>query len=307
MVTAIEPLSAPPRPGTELIIGQGELGFAAEVQRVMARQDYDSLTSLTRQRLQSSGLPGFNVDLAAPMVFDGETLGLIAVSRPRQTAGDAKAVLRVVAQIGALAVHNATAYTEMKVTADLDGLTKVYNKRQMTQILAEQVFEAQQRASCVSIFLFDIDHFKSYNDLNGHVAGDKLLTRLAALVKENIRKDDVFGRLGGEEFLLILPHTRAPQAAAVADKVRMMLAAHTFPCGEKQPLGLVSVSGGVAECPLHASDSTRLLTGRRRALRGQAPGTQPGTDRDHAVPERGRGGLRRGPRLPQRPGRRARR
>ena len=107
----------------------------------------------------------------------------------------------------------------MKTTAEMDGLTRIYNKKHLEQTLNELIYRAactayDQRAAgaatpgqVLSVFLFDIDNFKNYNDTNGHLAGDKLLQELASLVNEAVRKDDIFGRFGGEEFLLIMPHT----------------------------------------------------------------------------------------------------
>jgi diguanylate cyclase (GGDEF)-like protein len=116
------------------------------------------------------------------------------------------------------------------------------------------------------VFLFDIDNFKNYNDTNGHLAGDKLLQELAGLVNSAVRKDDIFGRFGGEEFLLILPHTNAGQAGAAAEKIRTLLASHPFPFRERQPLGCISVSGGVAEYPHHGLDAAGLLHAADEAL-----------------------------------------
>ena len=162
-------------------------------------------------------------DLIAPLVFDQNTLGVILVQKPRK-AGDPKAALGLVAQTGAQVLHTAAQVTRMKTTAELDGLTRIYNKKHMDQQLNELVYRAacaayDQRAAgqpspaqALSVFLFDIDNFKHYNDTNGHLAGDRLLVELAALVQESVRKDDVFGRFGGEEFLLVMPHTSAAQA-----------------------------------------------------------------------------------------------
>ena len=254
------------RPGTEIPFGHGELGWVAEVQRVMTRQDLDAQPAATRNRLRQESLPGLNVDLAAPMVFGEQTLGLIALSGPRHSSESCKAALRVVAQIGALALHNAAAYSDVKISADVDGLTGVFNKRHMTKVLAEEIFGAQQRLSSVSIFLFDIDHFKNYNDVNGHLAGDRLLQLLARLVRENTRSENIFGRFGGEEFLLILPDANRCQALIVAEKLRALIANYAFPFRERQPLGVLSVSGGVAEYPTHALDSAGLLRAADQAL-----------------------------------------
>jgi diguanylate cyclase (GGDEF)-like protein len=98
------------------------------------------------------------------------------------------------------------------------------------------------------------------------VAGDTLLRLLASLVKENIREDDIFGRFGGEEFLLILPNTTSHQALDVAEKIRIAISEQNFPFAERQPLGVVSVSGGVATYPDNALDSADLLRSADEAL-----------------------------------------
>ena len=266
VVAAVAPEGCPVKVGTEIAIGEGEIGLAAEKQQVMSLQDLELEAGAARLKLQQQGLPGFEADLVAPMIFEGETLGVIALSGCSRRSDDAKAALRLIAQTGAQAVHNAAAYSHMKTTADLDGLTGIFNKRQMTRTLAERLHEAEKSMRPLSVFLFDVDNFKSYNDLNGHVAGDRLLQMLARLVGENIRKTDVFGRFGGEEFLLVLPNTPLPHALTVAEKIRAAIASHALPFAERQPLGCISVSGGAAQYPIDALDSARLLHAADGAL-----------------------------------------
>jgi diguanylate cyclase (GGDEF)-like protein len=265
-VAAVHPTSSSTKPGVEILIGQGELGFVGEAQLTMTREDFERETSLSRGRFRASNLPGFKPDLAAPMVFDEQTVGVIALSGSRYQGSDAKTAMWLVAQIGAVALHNVAAYSHMKSTADMDGLTRIYNKRHMIGTMGEQIYQAQKRLSPLSVFLFDIDNFKNYNDVNGHVAGDKLLQELAGLVKENIREDSIFGRFGGEEFLVILPGSSPDEAMAVAEKIRVLIANHNFPFSARQPLGVLSVSGGVATYPTDAMDSTSLLRAADTAL-----------------------------------------
>jgi diguanylate cyclase (GGDEF)-like protein len=118
----------------------------------------------------------------------------------------------------------------------------------------------------LSVFLFDIDHFKAYNDTNGHVAGDRLLQDLAGLVERRTRRDDIFGRFGGEEFLVVMPETARDQALSAANKLRAAIAEQPFPFGEKQPLGCMSISGGVASYPSNGSDAEALLRAADAAL-----------------------------------------
>ena len=293
VVAAAYPEGAAVKMGTEVPLETGEIGFAAESQIVVTRQDLQAETAQSRIK-PGPALGGLaQPDLIAPLVFDQETLGVIVVARPRKS-GDPKAALRLVAQTGAQVLHTANQVSRMKTTAEMDGLTRIYNKKHMEQVLNELVYRAAcatydqrssgqaQPAQALSVFLFDIDNFKNYNDTNGHLAGDKLLQELAGLVSDSVRKDDIFGRFGGEEFLLVMPHTSATQGMAAAEKVRNILANHPFPFAEKQPLKRISVSGGVAEYPVHGLDAAGLLhsadealyeakrSGRNRVLQGKA-------------------------------------
>jgi diguanylate cyclase (GGDEF)-like protein len=277
VVAAAYPDGAAVKKGAEVSLETGEIGFVAEAQIVVNRQDLEAEEAASRIKPGSAlqGLP--KPDIVAPLVFDQETLGAILVARPRKS-GDPKAALRLVAQSGAQVLHTAAQVSRMRLTAEMDGLTRVFNKKHMEQTLNERVYRAacaayDQRggarggpAGTLSIFLFDIDNFKNYNDQNGHLAGDKALQELASIIQSAVRKDDVFGRFGGEEFLLILPHTNATQAMFAAEKIRNVIANHPFPFAEKQPLGRMSISGGVAEYPLDGLDAPGLLAAADAAL-----------------------------------------
>jgi diguanylate cyclase (GGDEF)-like protein len=275
VVAAAYPDGAAVKKGAEVSLEAGEVGFVAEAQIVVNRQDLEEAAGRIKPGTALPGLP--KPDLVAPLVFDQETLGAILVAKPRKS-GDPKAALRLVAQSGAQVLHTAAQVSRMRLTAEMDGLTRVFNKKHMEQTLNERVYRAacaayDQRdgekrgpAGTLSIFLFDIDHFKNYNDQNGHLAGDKALQELASLIQNSVRKDDVFGRFGGEEFLLIMPHTNATQAMFAAEKIRNVVANHPFPFAERQPLGRLSISGGVAEYPIDGLDASGLLAAADTAL-----------------------------------------
>lgn len=241
--------------GAEVPALRALLGLAVEGQTLVSRRDL-------QPRLAPSPHPTASdreFDIVAPLVFGEETLGAIALAHPMRATEEEKAALRLIAQAGAQALHGAAAYQQMKTTANVDGLTRVFNKRHLSETLGEAIVDAQRRQTPLAVFLLDVDNFKHYNDTNGHVAGDHLLRALAQLIQQNVREEDVFGRFGGEEFLLILRDTRLAEGLAVAEKLRALIASHPFACAERQPLGCVSVSGGVAEYPDDALDSTRLL------------------------------------------------
>src|SRR5262245_18406451 len=89
----------------------------------------------------------------------------------------------------------------------IDGLTQVHNKRFLLESLEKEIARTRRYDRPLAILMFDIDHFKQINDTYGHLAGDQVLHVLAALVTGRIRREEIVGRYGGEEFLIILPET----------------------------------------------------------------------------------------------------
>ncbi len=246
-------------------MGEGELGYVAQQQRVLDRSGLEREAASYRN-IRAKGLAAFRPDIAAPMHINEKTMGIIALRRPERQKPYSIDVFRVIAQMGAFALNNLAAYTEVKSVADVDPLTKIWNKGVLSFRLGEVVFEAEENKHNLSVFIFDIDNFKNYNDVNGHVAGDRLLQLLARLVKEQTRVDDVFGRFGGEEFLLILPRKTRSQAKITGEKIRAAVEEYDFPFGDKQPLGKLTISGGVASFPHDGRNSSELIRAADQAL-----------------------------------------
>ncbi len=109
-----------------------------------------------------------------------------------------------------------------------DGLTQIHNKRHFHETLDREVSRSSRYDRPMSLVVFDIDHFKRVNDTHGHLAGDALLRQLAALVRGRIRREDIFARVGGEEFAVLLPEIDLAGAAQFADKIRKACEAATF-------------------------------------------------------------------------------
>lgn len=266
VVAAVFPERSAVALGTEVVLGEGAIGFAAEVQRVMDRRDLDAQPPDVRVVLRRGGLPGFEPDLVAPLVAEGVTVGAIAIQGLKRYSVDLRDILRVIAQTGALAVRGQERLTAFKTTANVDGLTGIFNKRFLTHQLSEEIRRARDSHRSLSVFMFDIDNFKHYNDHNGHLAGDQLLRKLARLVQDNVRRDCLFGRFGGEEFLLIMPGTGREKALAAAENIRRLLARHPFAYAAEQPLGCLSISGGVSTFPEDAAESSALVRSADEAL-----------------------------------------
>ncbi|MGZ3416551.1 MAG: diguanylate cyclase [Polyangiales bacterium] len=109
-----------------------------------------------------------------------------------------------------------------------DGLTQVHNKRHFHETLDREVSRSSRYDRPMSLVVFDIDHFKRVNDTHGHLAGDALLRQLASLVRSRIRREDLFARVGGEEFAVLLPEIGLDGAAQFADKIRKVVEAANF-------------------------------------------------------------------------------
>lgn len=125
-----------------------------------------------------------------------------------------------------------------------DGLTQVYNKRYLLETLDREVSRCHRYGRDLSLVMMDIDHFKDINDTLGHLAGDGVLRQLAQLIKANTRREDVFGRYGGEEFALVLPEIDVAGATITAEKARKLVEKQRFTF-ENEPIP-VTVSCGVA-------------------------------------------------------------
>ncbi len=117
---------------------------------------------------------------------------------------------------------------ELKMLARTDQLTKIYNRMFLDEVLHNQYYRYQRNQESCSVILLDIDFFKDVNDKYGHIVGDKILIEFAQLLKESVRDGDIVGRWGGEEFLIVLPHTKQTQAEILAEKLRQKIETHRF-------------------------------------------------------------------------------
>lgn len=109
-----------------------------------------------------------------------------------------------------------------------DKLTQISNRMQLDELLQGQYYRFNRDNELCSIIMIDIDYFKSVNDEYGHLVGDTVLIEIATLLNESIRTGDTVGRWGGEEFLIILPHTSLSQALLLAEKLRVLVSEHSF-------------------------------------------------------------------------------
>lgn len=112
--------------------------------------------------------------------------------------------------------------------AEIDHLTEIFNTRALSKLAGKALSLARRKDTILSVLLIDIDHFKKINDSYGHAAGDKILRDFARTLSRNIRPSDVVGRIGGEEFTILLPDTDKAEAFKVADRLRFIVGKTKF-------------------------------------------------------------------------------
>lgn len=209
----------------------------------------------------------FNVDnfLSIPIADEVGARGIFLILK-ELTDVSQRRLLDSFIQIFLVSHANAIMQKNIHDMAIKDALTGLFNRRFFNQKLEEEISRSRRTRMPVSLIYFDVDHFKKYNDQNGHPMGDVLLKMISKILQQSARTNDIVARVGGEEFVYILPHTDKMGAAIKAEKLRRTIEATNFPHGEKQPLGRVSISLGVSEYPSLASDPESLVKSADEAL-----------------------------------------
>ena len=163
-----------------------------------------------------------------------------------------------------------------------DGLTGLYNHNHLQEQLAREVSLARRYNTSLSVFLLDLDFFKDVNDSCGHPFGDFVLKEFTRRVREDLRKSDIFGRYGGEEFLVILPNVDGKQVEIVAEKIRAKIASTVFANGRYSRYVTVSIGlysgfgdetappGVIIDCVDNALYQAKA-DGRNRVVRYRPP------------------------------------
>jgi diguanylate cyclase (GGDEF)-like protein len=158
-------------------------------------------------------------------------------------------------------------YRQLSKAASLDELTGIANRRAFNQAIEGEARRHTRSTRDVSLLLIDVDHFKAYNDLYGHLPGDLCLKKIAAAIRLTLRRaPDLAARFGGEEFVVLMPSTGISGAESVAGKILKAVTALGMPHA-RSPFGIVTVSIGAASWPSGLSLNTETLIERAdRAL-----------------------------------------
>jgi diguanylate cyclase (GGDEF)-like protein/PAS domain S-box-containing protein len=152
---------------------------------------------------------------------------------------------------------------DLLVQATRDALTGAFNRRYVENVLSKEVERAERHARPLAVAILDADHFKRINDTHGHQTGDEVLRAITERCRNTVRSNDVFGRYGGEEFLIVFPETNLDEARIVAERLRAAVADEPFKVGEDTLRVTVSI-GLAAYAPGH--DTDKLLQRADAAL-----------------------------------------
>ncbi|HYF83392.1 MAG TPA: diguanylate cyclase [Clostridia bacterium] len=155
----------------------------------------------------------------------------------------------------AVVIENAKMYEEAKQQAITDGLTKLYNHRYFHEVLGQLIHDKIYKV--FSVAMIDVDLFKLYNDLYGHSAGDKALARLAEVIREATRQEDIIARYGGEEFAVIFPNIEGYESLKAIDAIRKAVETNLF--SDSGSNELLTISVGVANYPKDGKAAEELL------------------------------------------------
>ncbi len=241
------------------------LGFGEGVAGDVAVTLEPALVEDLRSDPRAGKTRGRRSTICVPLVARGELKGVLELDRDGAGRAFTRAELELAVRFGelvAVAMDDAQIRARLQSESVIDRLSGLYNHRHFQERLADELRRSELSGVPVSLVLLDVDGFQRVNDEHGHLSGDRVLAGVAALCRDAVRPGDVLCRVGGDEFGILMPATRAPEAATVAEAVRAKVAE-----GSGSQAGTpVTVSVGVAEGPGHGREARELLASANYAL-----------------------------------------
>ncbi len=208
-----------------------------------------------------------------PLMAKGDVLGLlhirnVAAAKGKDGSGmtaELKDLYTTLSELLSLSISNIRLREILSSQSIKDPLTGLFNRRYMEEIFQREIYRAARKQEQIGVVMIDVDHFKTFNDIHGHPAGDMALVEIANLFRTGLRKSDIACRYGGEEFTLILPECPLDEAGRIARRLaeeaknlRVRYGGHAF--------GPITLSMGVAAFPQHGANPADLLRAADAAL-----------------------------------------
>jgi len=262
-------------------VGKGIAGMVAQTGQPLLVNDVEKdsrVAMANRMRFKSKSL------ICIPLKLKDKIIGVLNLSDKKSLTPFSNADLQVLTSFANLAslmiertevLEESERFEQLSVT---DALTGLYNRRFLKNRLEEELNRSIRQGLNLTVIFIDLDFFKNYNDLCGHLAGDEALKITAEIIKGSLREMDIVARYGGEEFCAVLPGTSKEEALIVAERIRSEIEAKKFPMDSEIPNARLTASLGVASFPedgrtfkalVHASDVALYqakATGRNRIV-----------------------------------------
>lgn len=240
----------------------GLTSFILNQDSPIAIADVSKYTQFDNPLLLKEGIKSL---LAVPLKAEGQIQGILYVDdyQARQFSESELLIIRLLANLAAIAIERAKLLESTRILAITDELTKLYNLRHFLNRLQEEIKRAKRYVRPLSLAMIDIDHFKKYNDTYGHIQGNKVLKKVAMIFEKESREGDIVARYGGEEFAIIMPETDKAKAKLFADRTRHKI--EKVLCKEDFEI-CVTVSIGLAGYPEDALDAASLIERSDEAL-----------------------------------------
>lgn len=251
-----------------LTIGEGIAGWVAKEGVSLLVPDVNKDPRFSKKGDESIKFTTQSI-ICVPLKSKGRCLGVIELINKMTKEGDFKEedllLLTTLADYTAISIENAKFFQKIQELTITDDLTKLYNSRYLYKFLDYEAERAKRYKSHVAMIFLDLDRFKLVNDTHGHLFGSKLLSEVARLIFNDLRKVDIACRYGGDEFIIVMPQTSKKHAYEAAEKLRASLAAHTFLQSDALNLHLTA-SFGVASIPDDAQAAEDLIQKADQAM-----------------------------------------
>jgi diguanylate cyclase (GGDEF)-like protein len=241
-----------------VLVGEGER-WEILVQDGGDRRSLEALQCLAMRSLQADGgaISESGGDACFPMMAAGRVVGVLGVGNSPALSAERQDTLGAAAAVMAIGVRNMQQLVEARESSLRDSLTGCFNRGYALEALENELRRARRTGGALSVLMLDVDHFKAVNDRYGHVRGDEMLTAIAARLAATMRSSDIRCRIGGDEFLIILPETPSLGAQQIADVLRQQLSDLTV--GPERDAIAITVSIGVASAIAGELDVTALI------------------------------------------------
>jgi diguanylate cyclase (GGDEF)-like protein/PAS domain S-box-containing protein len=217
--------------------------------------------------VKSPGMERTRSYLGVPIFVKGKIMGYINVesTQPHDYTTNHGKRLMAFADQAAVAIENSRMFEKLEQMAVVDTLTGLYSRRHFADLGGKEIERARRYGNPLSLLMIDLDHFKNFNDTFGHAVGDQILVEVANIIGTTLRKIDIPGRLGGEEFAVLLPETNQQNGMLVAERLRQAISRLRIPLKDRIIDNVTASFGLSTLCDNHI-DLQSLITSADMAM-----------------------------------------